>query len=69
MSLAYTKWDCKYHMVLIPKYRYKVFFAKSRKRVGEMLRELCLYKGIILWLAAKKRRPMSRVRSSPIPSF
>jgi putative transposase len=47
-SLAHTKWDCKYHMVLIPKYRHKVFFAKSRKRVGEMLRELCRYKGIEL---------------------
>ena len=30
--LAHTKWDCKYHLVLIPKYRHKVFFAKSRKR-------------------------------------
>ncbi len=47
-SLAHTKWDCKYHMVLIPKYRHKMFFAKSRKRVGEMLRELCRYKGIEL---------------------
>ena len=47
-SLAHTKWDCKYHMVLIAKYRHKVFFAKSRKRVGEILRELCRYKGIEL---------------------
>ena len=35
-------------MVLIPKYRHKVFFAKSRKQVGEFLRELCRYKGIEL---------------------
>ena len=47
-SLAHTKWDCKYHMVLIPKYRHNVFFAKSRKRVGEILRELCRYKGVEL---------------------
>ena len=43
-SLAHTKWDCEYHMVLIPKYRHKV--AKSRKQV--FLRELCRYKGIEL---------------------
>ncbi len=33
-SLPHTKWDCKYHMVLIPKYRHKVHFVKSRMRVG-----------------------------------
>jgi putative transposase len=47
-SLAYTKLDFKYRMVLIPKYRHKVFFAKSRKHVGKFLRELCRYKGIEL---------------------
>ena len=47
-SLAHTKWECKYHMVLIPKYRHKVLFGKSRKRIGEILRELCRYKGIEL---------------------
>ena len=45
-GLAHTKWDCMYHMVLIPIYRHKVLFGKSRKRVGEILRELCRYKGI-----------------------
>ncbi len=40
-SFAHTKWDYKYHMVLMPKYGHKVFFAKSRKRVGELLEELC----------------------------
>ncbi len=39
-SLAHTKWECKYHVVLIPKYRHKVLFGKSRKRIGEILREL-----------------------------
>ncbi|MCP5004388.1 MAG: IS200/IS605 family transposase [Planctomycetes bacterium] len=47
-SLAHTKWDCKYHLVLVPKYRHKVFFGQSRKRIGEILRELCRYKGIEL---------------------
>ncbi|MHC4269300.1 MAG: transposase [Planctomycetota bacterium] len=33
---------------LIPKCRHKALFGKSRKRVGEILRELCLYKGLEL---------------------
>lgn len=47
-SLAHTKWDCKYHIVVIPKYRHKVLFGKSRKRIGETLRALCRYTGIEL---------------------
>ena len=39
-SLAHTKWECKYHVALIPKCRHKVLFGKSRKLVGEILREL-----------------------------
>ena len=27
-SLSHTKWNCKYHIVLAPKYRRKVFFKK-----------------------------------------
>jgi putative transposase len=47
-SLAHTKWECKYHVVLVPKYRHKVLYGKRKKRVGEILRELCRYKGIEL---------------------
>ena len=45
-SLAHTKWECKYHVVIVPKYRKKVLYGKLRKRIGEILRELCRYKGI-----------------------
>ncbi len=45
-NFAHTKWECKYYVVLIPKYRHKVLFSRSRKRIGEILRELCRYKGI-----------------------
>ena len=47
-SLAHTKWECKYHVVIVPKYRQKVFFGKRRKRIGEILRELCRQKGVDL---------------------
>jgi putative transposase len=45
-SLAHTKWECKYHVVFVPKYRKKVLYGRLRKRIGEILRELCRYKGI-----------------------
>ena len=45
-SLAHTKWECKYHVVIVPKYREKSLYGKIRKRIGEILRELCRYKGI-----------------------
>lgn len=47
-SLAHTKWECKYHIVFVPKYRHKIFFGKMRKRVGELIRELCRQKDVSL---------------------
>jgi len=47
-NLAHTKWECKYHVVIVPKYRKKVLFGKIKRRVGEILRELCRQKGIEL---------------------
>ncbi|MDR0473567.1 MAG: IS200/IS605 family transposase [Treponema sp.] len=45
-SLANTKWECKYHVVIVPKYRKKVLHGRMRRRIGEILMELCRYKGI-----------------------
>ena len=39
-SLAHTKWDCKYHVVFIPKRRKKAIFGAIRKHLGELLHEL-----------------------------
>ncbi len=47
-SIAHTKWECKYHIVFVPKYRQKVLYGKRRKRVGEILRDLCRQKGVEL---------------------
>ena len=47
-SLAHVKWDCKYHVLFIPKYRRKVLFGKLRAAVGRILRELCDQKGVAL---------------------
>jgi putative transposase len=39
-SLSHTRWDCKYHVVFIPKRRKKAIFGTLRKQLGEVLREL-----------------------------
>ncbi|MFA5604492.1 MAG: IS200/IS605 family transposase [Dehalococcoidales bacterium] len=45
-SLSHTKWNCKYHIVFAPKYRRKVFYEEKRAELGEILRELCKWKGV-----------------------
>jgi len=45
-SLAHTSWNCKYHIVLAPKYRRKVFFGQKRKEIGAILRSLCEWKQV-----------------------
>lgn len=39
-SLSHTVWDCKYHIVWIPKCRRKVLYGRIRKHLGEVIREL-----------------------------
>lgn len=38
--LNHTTWDCKYHVVFIPKYRKKAMFGQLREKLGPVLREL-----------------------------
>ena len=47
-SMSHVRWDCKYHVVIVPKCRRKLLFGKLRKQIGPMLRELCRQKGIEL---------------------
>jgi len=39
-SLAHTKWECKYHLVFIPKYRKKSLFSAIRKSLGVVFHEI-----------------------------
>jgi REP-associated tyrosine transposase len=43
-SLNHTKWDCKYHIVFIPKGRKKAVFGPIRRDLGEVLRRLAVQK-------------------------
>ena len=47
-SLAHTVWECKYHIVWVPKKRRKIIFGKLRQEIGAILRRLCEYKGVEL---------------------
>jgi len=47
-SLAHVKWECKYHVVILPKYRKKALYGRVRREVGGILRELCRQKDIEL---------------------
>ena len=42
--LQHTLWECKYHVVFIPKYRRKVLFEALRKDLGAVFRELARQK-------------------------
>ena len=44
--MSHTRWDCKYHVVFIPKKRKKVIYGSLRKYLGEILHELAKQKGI-----------------------
>jgi len=39
-SLNHSRWECKYHVVFIPKYRKKAIFGQLRSELGEILRRL-----------------------------
>src|SRR5512142_3055085 len=47
-SQSHVKWDCKYHVVILPKYRRKVLYGKMRRGIGQILRDLCRQKNIEL---------------------
>ena len=39
-SLNHSRWECKYHVVWIPKYRRKTLYGQVRKYLGEVFRDL-----------------------------
>ena len=39
-SLCHSVWDCKYHVVFIPKYRWKILYGHLRRYLGEVFKRL-----------------------------
>ena len=44
--LSHTVWDCKYHIVWVPKKRRKIIYGKLRQELRTILKRLCEYKGV-----------------------
>ena len=47
-SLSHTRWDCKYHVVFIPKKRQKLIYGDLRKYLGEIFHDLAKRRGIVI---------------------
>ncbi len=47
-SLSHTRWECKYHVVFIPKYRKKAIFGQIRKEMGDVFRRLARQKESVI---------------------
>ncbi|WP_027359770.1 transposase, partial [Desulforegula conservatrix] len=43
-SLSHSTWECKYHVVWIPKYRKKTIYVELRKYLGDVFRDLARQK-------------------------
>ena len=43
-SLSHTAWECKYHVVWIPKYRKKKLYGKLRQHLGALIKDLAKQK-------------------------
>jgi putative transposase len=43
-TLQHTEWDCKYHVIFIPKYRRKVLYGQIRRELGDVFRRLARQK-------------------------
>ncbi len=44
-SLSHSKWECKYHVVFIPKCRRKTLYVELRRHLGDVFRKLAEQKG------------------------
>ena len=43
-SLSHSKWDCKYHVVVVPNYRRKALDGEMRRQLGPIWHELAQQK-------------------------
>ena len=44
-KLSHTLWHCQYHVVWVPKYRYRVMSGKVKESIEHGIRAICGYKG------------------------
>ena len=47
-SQSHVRWYCRYHIVIVPKYRKKAIYGVLRKEIGRVLKDLCGQFGVEL---------------------
>ena len=64
-KLAYAVWDCKYHVVWCPKYRFRILKGDIAKSIREILRQLCEWRKIEILAGNVQRDHVHLVISFP----
>jgi len=47
-SLSHTRWNCKYHIVFAPKFRWQNIYGRLKIDIGKILRSLCERKNVTI---------------------
>lgn len=45
-KLAHAAWQCKYHVIWCPKYRFRILSGALQRSVGDLLQQLCEWKNL-----------------------
>ncbi len=64
-KLAHAVWDCKYHVVWCPKYRFRILKGDIAKSIREILRQLCEWRKIEILAGNVQRDHVHLVISFP----
>ena len=64
-SLSHTKWECKYHVVFIPKRRRRTLFGQIRQDIGEVFHKLAAQKESRIEQGHLQARPCAHVDLDP----
>ena len=68
-SLSHTKWECKYHVVFIPKLRRKTLYEQLKKHLGEVFHKLAQQKESRIEIKGKSAIHLARVYGERKRSF
>jgi putative transposase len=64
-KLAHVVWDCKYHVVWCPKYRFRILKGDIAKSIREIIRQLCEWRKIEILAGNVQRDHVHLVISFP----
>ena len=64
-KLAHSIWQCKYHVVWCPKYRFRVLTGDIGRRTDELIRQLCAWRKVGVLEANVQADPVHLVLSIP----